>query len=232
MCMCMCCAWRAAVPGRNPQRYAVKRLPCLHDHCLSGLCCGLTPVLILCCQTMTQIVPTWCRDGFMLSIAIELTDSAAAEASVVYTPANTKPGLWRLVKAVFNSLDSMFHQTYSHFVRAHASTEPYILATHRQLSAMHPVSRQSQAGWAMLCHCQIGLRCIEMQAAICDTNACCFVHTHLPGLMEAVLSMAGAGILDLYMRKWPLQLLHMCKTMQLPVIQRGLVCDGCTCVGW
>ena len=32
-----------------------------------------------------------------------------------------------------------FHQLVSHYLRAHASTEPFILATMRNVSALHPV---------------------------------------------------------------------------------------------
>jgi len=52
------------------------------------------------------------------------------------------PGLqvWLLAKAIFASLDSGYHQLVSHLLRTHECEEPYILATNRCLSAMHPVS--------------------------------------------------------------------------------------------
>jgi hypothetical protein len=50
--------------------------------------------------------------------------------------------VWLLAKAIFASLDSGIHQAVSHFLRTHACQEPYILATDRCLSAMHPVNFQ------------------------------------------------------------------------------------------
>ncbi len=49
------------------------------------------------------------------------------------------PQVWLVAKAIFASLDSGFHQLISHWLRTHACQEPYILATDRCLSAMHPV---------------------------------------------------------------------------------------------
>ena len=51
------------------------------------------------------------------------------------------PGLqeWLLAKAIFGSLDSGIHQLVSHLLRTHVCEEPYILATNRCLSVMHPV---------------------------------------------------------------------------------------------
>ena len=45
-----------------------------------------------------------------------------------------------MAKAIFASLDSGIHQLVSHWLRTHACQEPYILATDRCLSVMHPVS--------------------------------------------------------------------------------------------
>ena len=45
-----------------------------------------------------------------------------------------------VAKAIFASLDSGIHQLVSHWLRTHACQEPYILATDRCLSVMHPVS--------------------------------------------------------------------------------------------
>ena len=44
-----------------------------------------------------------------------------------------------MAKAIFASLDSALHQVVSHWLRTHACQEPYILATDRCLSTMHPV---------------------------------------------------------------------------------------------
>ena len=47
--------------------------------------------------------------------------------------------VWLVAKAVFASLDSGIHQLVSHLLRTHVCQEPYILATDRCLSTMHPV---------------------------------------------------------------------------------------------
>jgi Lipoxygenase len=42
-------------------------------------------------------------------------------------------------RIIFGNLDSGVHSLVSHWLRAHACTEPYIIATMRNLSAQHPV---------------------------------------------------------------------------------------------
>ncbi|KAK1390775.1 Linoleate 13S-lipoxygenase 2-1, chloroplastic [Heracleum sosnowskyi] len=49
--------------------------------------------------------------------------------------------LWKLAKAHFLAHDSGFHQLVSHWLRTHCATEPYIIATNRQLSDAHPIYR-------------------------------------------------------------------------------------------
>ncbi|KAL2510330.1 Lipoxygenase 6 [Forsythia ovata] len=49
--------------------------------------------------------------------------------------------LWKLAKAHVCSNDAGVHQLVNHWLRTHASMEPYIIATHRQLSSMHPVHK-------------------------------------------------------------------------------------------
>ncbi|KAE8037063.1 hypothetical protein FH972_009688 [Carpinus fangiana] len=49
--------------------------------------------------------------------------------------------LWRLAKAHVLAHDSGYHQLVSHWLRTHCATEPYIIATNRQLSAVHPIYR-------------------------------------------------------------------------------------------
>ncbi|XP_051141928.1 linoleate 13S-lipoxygenase 2-1, chloroplastic [Andrographis paniculata] len=49
--------------------------------------------------------------------------------------------LWRLAKAHVLAHDTGYHQLVSHWLRTHCCTEPYIIATNRQLSAMHPIYR-------------------------------------------------------------------------------------------
>ena len=47
--------------------------------------------------------------------------------------------VWEVVKATFSSLDSAMHQLVSHYLRTHACTEPYIVATERCLAPNHPL---------------------------------------------------------------------------------------------
>ncbi|CAA2986276.1 lipoxygenase 6, chloroplastic [Olea europaea subsp. europaea] len=49
--------------------------------------------------------------------------------------------IWKLAKAHVCSNDAGVHQLVNHWLRTHASMEPYIIATHRQLSSMHPVHK-------------------------------------------------------------------------------------------
>lgn len=61
----------------------------------------------------------------------------------VYLPGwdSTSGWLWKLAKAQFLALDSGYHQLISHWLRTHCSVEPYVIATNRQLSALHPIYR-------------------------------------------------------------------------------------------
>ncbi|PKA52331.1 putative lipoxygenase 6 [Apostasia shenzhenica] len=51
----------------------------------------------------------------------------------------TTTWLWQLAKAHVCSNDCGVHQLVNHWLRTHACVEPFILAAHRRLSAMHPV---------------------------------------------------------------------------------------------
>ncbi|GFP94419.1 linoleate 13s-lipoxygenase 2-1 chloroplastic [Phtheirospermum japonicum] len=84
--------------------------------------------------------------GTLRPIAIELTRPPVAEKpqwKEVFQPCWNPTGiwLWRLAKAHVLAHDSCSHQLVSHWLRTHCCTEPYIIATNRQLSAMHPIYR-------------------------------------------------------------------------------------------
>lgn len=51
----------------------------------------------------------------------------------------TNHWIWNLAKAHVCSNDAGIHQLVNHWLRTHACMEPYIIATHRQLSSMHPI---------------------------------------------------------------------------------------------
>ncbi|KAL6563974.1 hypothetical protein OROHE_005214 [Orobanche hederae] len=79
-------------------------------------------------------------------LAIELTRPPGAgkpQWKQVFQPCWDSTGiwLWRLAKAHVLAHDSGYHQLVSHWLRSHCCTEPYIIATNRQLSAMHPIYR-------------------------------------------------------------------------------------------
>ncbi|KAI5063150.1 hypothetical protein GOP47_0021697 [Adiantum capillus-veneris] len=81
------------------------------------------------------------KNGPLIPIAIELclppTDAEEAK-SRVFT-ADDPQWLWRLAKAHAATVDTGYHQLVSHWLHTHACVEPFVIATHRQLSTMHPV---------------------------------------------------------------------------------------------
>ncbi|XP_057797967.1 linoleate 13S-lipoxygenase 2-1, chloroplastic [Salvia miltiorrhiza] len=84
--------------------------------------------------------------GTLRPIAIELTRPQTEDKPQwrqVFKPSWDPTGiwLWRLAKTHILAHDSGYHQLISHWLRTHCCTEPYIIATHRQLSAMHPIHR-------------------------------------------------------------------------------------------
>ncbi|XP_058729961.1 linoleate 13S-lipoxygenase 2-1, chloroplastic-like [Vicia villosa] len=86
------------------------------------------------------------REGALRPLAIELARppmNGKPQWRQVYTPSwhSTDVWLWRLAKAHVLAHDGGYHQLVSHWLRTHCCTEPYIIATNRQLSAMHPIYR-------------------------------------------------------------------------------------------
>ncbi|GLU22471.1 hypothetical protein SLE2022_385440 [Rubroshorea leprosula] len=83
------------------------------------------------------------KGGTLKPVAIELSLPPAGprpSKRVVTPPVDaTSNWIWQLAKAHVCSNDAGVHQLVNHFLRTHASMEPFILAAHRQLSAMHPI---------------------------------------------------------------------------------------------
>ncbi|KAL6568305.1 hypothetical protein OROHE_003989 [Orobanche hederae] len=82
--------------------------------------------------------------GTLKPIAIELslppTSPSSRSKRVVAPPTDaTTYWMWQLAKAHVCSNDAGVHQLVNHWLRTHATMEPFILAAHRQLSAMHPI---------------------------------------------------------------------------------------------
>ncbi|PON75124.1 Lipoxygenase [Parasponia andersonii] len=63
------------------------------------------------------------------------------ELSRVFVPATggEEGAIWQCAKAHVTANDSVYHQLISHWLQTHAVVEPFIIATRRQLSVMHPV---------------------------------------------------------------------------------------------
>ncbi|KAL9151695.1 hypothetical protein ABFS82_11G068700 [Erythranthe guttata] len=84
------------------------------------------------------------ENGILRPIVIELslppTDSSPRN-KFVFTHGHdaTTHWTWKLAKAHVCSNDAGVHQLVNHWLKTHACMEPYIIATHRQLSSMHPV---------------------------------------------------------------------------------------------
>ncbi|PSR85368.1 Linoleate 9S-lipoxygenase [Actinidia chinensis var. chinensis] len=85
-------------------------------------------------------------DGTLKPLAIELSlphpqgDLHGATIHV-FTPAEHGIGgsVWQLAKAYVCVNDSGYHQLISHWLNTHAAIEPFVIATHRQLSVLHPI---------------------------------------------------------------------------------------------
>ncbi|PON59877.1 Lipoxygenase [Trema orientale] len=85
-------------------------------------------------------------DGTLKPLAIELSlthpdgDQYGA-VSKVYTPAEKGADgtIWQLAKAYAAVNDSGYHQLISHWLNTHAVIEPFVIATNRQLSVLHPI---------------------------------------------------------------------------------------------
>ncbi|KAH9327971.1 hypothetical protein KI387_000079, partial [Taxus chinensis] len=86
-------------------------------------------------------------DGTLKPIAIELClppTSVGLGERRVFTPDSSgedKGWLWQLAKAHVKANDSGYHQIVSHWLRTHAVVEPFIIATHRNMSKLHPIHK-------------------------------------------------------------------------------------------
>lgn len=92
------------------------------------------------------------EDGTLKPLAIELSlphpqgDKYGA-TSQVFTPAEKgiEGSIWQLAKAYASVNDSGYHQLISHWLNTHAVIEPFVIATNRQLSVLHPIHKLLQA---------------------------------------------------------------------------------------
>ncbi|CAI0429873.1 unnamed protein product, partial [Linum tenue] len=91
-------------------------------------------------------------DGTLKPLAIELSllhpqGDYRGAVSRVFTPAEdgtVEGSIWQLAKAYAAVNDSGYHQLISHWLNTHAVIEPFIIATNRQLSVLHPIHKLLQ----------------------------------------------------------------------------------------
>ncbi|XP_020258188.1 linoleate 9S-lipoxygenase 5, chloroplastic-like [Asparagus officinalis] len=83
------------------------------------------------------------KDGTLSPRGIMLIDAVGEDEYVkrFYYPAEdgVNGALWRIAKAFVAVNDSGHHQLVSHWLYTHAAIEPFVIATNRQLSVMHPI---------------------------------------------------------------------------------------------
>ncbi|KAG6511528.1 probable linoleate 9S-lipoxygenase 5 [Zingiber officinale] len=87
-------------------------------------------------------------DGTLKPLAIELSlphpeGENCGAVNRVFTPAESgvEGSVWSLAKAYAAVNDSGYHQLVSHWLNTHAVMEPFVIATNRQLSVVHPVHK-------------------------------------------------------------------------------------------
>ncbi|KEH18418.1 seed linoleate 9S-lipoxygenase [Medicago truncatula] len=87
-------------------------------------------------------------DGTLKPIAIELSLPHSngvqyGSESKVFLPADegVESTIWLLAKAHVIVNDSCYHQLISHWLNTHAVVEPFIIATNRHLSVLHPINK-------------------------------------------------------------------------------------------
>ncbi|KAI3927456.1 hypothetical protein MKW92_044446 [Papaver armeniacum] len=88
-------------------------------------------------------------DGTLKPLVIELSlpglhdEDEGEEINRIFLPATQgiEAALWQIAKTHVVINDSGYHQLISHWLNTHATVEPFIIATKRQLSEMHPIHR-------------------------------------------------------------------------------------------
>ncbi|KAK4478086.1 hypothetical protein RD792_017351 [Penstemon davidsonii] len=91
------------------------------------------------------------ENGTLKPLAIELSlphvqGDIHGATSEVFTPSEhgIEGSVWQLAKAYAAVNDSGYHQLISHWLNTHAAIEPFIIATNRQLSVLHPIHKLLQ----------------------------------------------------------------------------------------
>ncbi|RZC75134.1 hypothetical protein C5167_050618 [Papaver somniferum] len=91
------------------------------------------------------------EDGTLKPLAIELSlvhpdGEIHGAINKVYSPVQegVEGSIWQLAKAYAAVNDSGVHQLISHWLYTHAVIEPFVIATNRQLSVLHPIFKLLQ----------------------------------------------------------------------------------------
>ncbi|XP_045814574.1 linoleate 13S-lipoxygenase 2-1, chloroplastic-like isoform X8 [Trifolium pratense] len=85
------------------------------------------------------------KQGTLKPLVIELTRPIIGDKpqwKQIFTPAasdSTNLWLWRLAKTHVLAHDIGYHELINHWLRTHCVVEPFVIATNRQLSTMHPI---------------------------------------------------------------------------------------------
>ncbi|KAJ0254801.1 Linoleate 9S-lipoxygenase 5 [Hirschfeldia incana] len=86
------------------------------------------------------------EDVTLKPLAIELSlphaqGKSHGSVSKIFTPSEkgVEGSVWQLAKAYAAVNDSGYHQLISHWLQTHAVIEPFIIASNRQLSVVHPI---------------------------------------------------------------------------------------------
>lgn len=74
-----------------------------------------------------------------LAIMLRAHEPYHPELNPIYTPINCKPEEWILAKMFYNNTDGMNHQLSAHLMGTHLSTEPMVIAMHREMASCHPI---------------------------------------------------------------------------------------------
>ncbi|KAK8339771.1 hypothetical protein V6Z12_A08G057700 [Gossypium hirsutum] len=74
-----------------------------------------------------------------VAIELSLPEDSDDGCSMFLVPENDL--IWEFAKFHVASNDAAYHQLVSHWLHTHAVVEPFIIATRRQLSVMHPIHR-------------------------------------------------------------------------------------------
>lgn len=82
------------------------------------------------------VPPASTGDRTLRSVAIQCGQNPAEHP--IITP-ETGADAWLMAKTIVQIADVNFHEAVSHFARTHLLVEPFVVTTHRQLPATHPL---------------------------------------------------------------------------------------------